>query len=124
MGEEDREALILLAYLFMQHGRPDKAVILLLALDEAFPRDRYVPRLLAHCLLHQKKPQEALPFAEKLLVLPDLSEEEQRLAALLHAETLWQIGQREPEAQSRWRGVLEQSLETYLRLTEARKTAG
>ena len=121
MTDEEREALILLAYLFAQNGKYDKAAIVLRALDEVFPQDAYIPRLLAECLLRQRENREALRVAEKLLALAELSEPERRLAALLHTQALWELVRESPAEGTAWREAYDTSLALYLSLTE--KTA-
>ena len=113
MGEAEREALILLAYLFAQSGRLEKAATLLAALAEAFPQDGQGPRLLADCLLKQGRHQEALKAASGLLSA-GLDPAERRLAELLRAQALWGL----VRAGEDRKDELAASLAAYLRLTE------
>jgi predicted Zn-dependent protease len=114
MGEAEREALVLLAYLLLQHGRLEKAGTLLAALAEAYPEDRHVPRLLADCLLRQGKYPEALEAAAALCAVPDLDPAEKRMAELLRAQALWGLAREAPGLKAEF----ENSLAAYLRLTE------
>ena len=123
MTDEEREALVLLAYLFAQNGKFDKAAIVLRALEEVFPKDAYTPRLLAECLLRQGEYLEALRMTEKLIALGGLSGPERRLAALLQTQALWGLTRESPDTGNAWRELYEKSLALYLDLTEETATA-
>ena len=113
MDEGEREALILLAYLLVQHGRLEKAETLLAALAEVFPQDRQAPRLLADCLLKRKKYQEALEVAAGLCN-SGLEPAESRMAELFRAQALWGLISEGGD----FKAELDASLEAYLKLTE------
>ena len=118
MTNEEREAMILLAYLFAQNGKFDKAAILLRALVEVFPEDMYAPRLLAECLLKQEENLEAMRVTEKLIALAELSGPERRLAALLHTQALWGLARENSDGRNTWQKAYDKSLTLYLSLTE------
>jgi len=113
MGEAEREALILLAYLFAQSGRLEKAATLLAALAEAFPQDGQGPRLLADCLLKQGKYRQALEVAAGLSAA-GLDPGEKRMAELLRAQALWGLIKEGEDLKAE----LDASLAAYLSLTE------
>ena len=119
MTDEEREALTLLAYLFAQNGKPGKAATLLRALEEIFPADTYIPRLLAECLLKQGESREAMRVTEKLLGLAEFSDTERRLAALLHTQALWGLASEASEEGNPWRRSYDTSLALYLGLAES-----
>ena len=124
MGEAEREALILLAYLLAQNGRPEKAETLLAALAELFPGDGQVPRLLADCLLKLGKYRQALEAAAGLRAAAGLGPAEKRMAELLRAQALWGLAKEDPSAREGLKAELADSLAAYLRLTAETGSAG
>ena len=116
MGEAEREALILLAYLLVQHGRLEKAETLLAALAEIFPEDGEAARLLADCLLKKGDYQEAVSVTSRICTEPNLDSTERRLAELMRAQALW--GQVSETPREDLKVELAESLAAYLRMTE------
>lgn len=63
------EFLDLLAYIYLQHGLPDKAAVLLLARDLLAPDEPRVLLTLALAQVRSAKPQRALQTLERLAIL-------------------------------------------------------
>jgi regulator of sirC expression with transglutaminase-like and TPR domain len=66
LTEEQQEFLQLLAYIYLQNARPEKAVVLLAALDQLAPGQPRVLRPLALALVRAGKGQRALETLERL----------------------------------------------------------
>ncbi len=101
MDNESRQILFMLAWLFMQHGREDKAIVLAAALHEADHNDWVSAALFCRLLLGDGRPQEALSAIESVT----FPAEERRLRALLEARCLNQLG-RAAEAVECWKKFL------------------
>lgn len=59
----------LLAYIYLQHGLPDKAAVLLSARDLLAPDDRRALLTLAVAWMRSAKPRKALEVLERLAIL-------------------------------------------------------
>lgn len=67
------EFMDLLAYIYLQHGLPDKAAVLLLARDLLEPDDTRVLLTLALAQVRSAKPGKALQTLERLAILGAMS---------------------------------------------------
>lgn len=66
---QEVEFMDLLAYIYLQHGLPDKAAVLLLARDLLVPDDTRALLSLALAQLRSDKPKKALQTLERLVIL-------------------------------------------------------
>lgn len=66
MTEQEQAFAALLGYVFLQNGRPDKAAVLLAALDLLAPGRPRTLRALALAQLRSGKPEPALQTLERL----------------------------------------------------------
>ncbi|WP_200843420.1 hypothetical protein [Pantoea sp. 18069] len=68
-GRQEVEFMDLLAYIYLQHGLPDKAAVLLLARDLLVPDDARALLSLALAQVRSAKPTKALQTLERLAIL-------------------------------------------------------
>ena len=69
LSEDARQLMSLLAYIYLQHGRPDKAAVLLIARNLLVPDDSRVLLSLALAQVRAAKPTQALQTLERLALL-------------------------------------------------------
>lgn len=69
MNSEDQTFLSLLAHVYLQNGRPEKAVVILAALDCLEPQQPQVLRALALAQVRSGKPQRALESLDRLAMI-------------------------------------------------------
>lgn len=106
MRDSSLEVLLLLATLFVTHGRHAKALTLLEGLREIRDNDERILRPLCYCLVMEKRYPEALEAIQALYAFRNSLTGQDRLCLLrLKALALWGQGQ-EDQA----RTVLEQSM--------------
>lgn len=94
MDNGSKESIQLLAHLFIQHGKPEKARTLLEGLQELFPEDEFNARALASLYHSKGLYQEALGqirLWERLANEP--SAEHTRVALLIRAGALKELGE-------------------------------
>lgn len=68
-SHKEVEFMDLLAYIYLQHGRPDKAAVLLIARNLLVPDDPRVLLSLALAQVRAAKPTQALQTLERLALL-------------------------------------------------------
>ena len=102
MTSDERQFLLTAVWLFMRHGRRDRALSVCEALREADSRDGVAAAALAEMLLEQGDARRALEVLHAADVPPELSHAE----AVLETRALRMAG-RAGEAESRWRRYLE-----------------
>ena len=102
MTEEERQFLLTSAWLFMRHGRRDRALGVCEALCEADIRDGVAAAAFAELLLDQGEAARAIEVLRAADFPPDLLHAQ----AVLETRALRMAG-RASEAQSRWRRYLE-----------------
>lgn len=102
MSEDERQFLLTSAWLFMRHGRRDRARAVCEALCEADPRDGTSASALAELLLEGGEPARAVALLRAADFPPELAHAQ----AVLETRALRMSG-RASEAQSRWRRYLE-----------------
>lgn len=88
MGSQEREALQLLGYLYLQHQRPAEALTIFKALATLFPEDRAIRRSLAYAQLRTDQPRAALASLERL----PLEDHGTPALILLRSQALWRLG--------------------------------
>lgn len=66
MTEQETDFIQLLAFVFLQNARPEKAAVLLSALDLLMPGQRRALRALALAQVRSARPQQALETLERL----------------------------------------------------------
>lgn len=102
MDSETRQTLMMLAWLFMQSGRMDKAQVWAAALAADDPTDGVTAALYGRLLLEDARPEEALAVLQK----GKFSGKIRRVGALLQARALNDLGRKE-EAVATWRAFLQ-----------------
>ena len=102
MNEEERHFLLTAVWLFMRHGRRDRAIGVCEGLCEANPRDGVASAALAELLLDEGQAVRAL----EVLRTADFSPELAHAQAVLETRALRMSG-RVAEARSRWHRYLE-----------------
>lgn len=94
LSAPERNWLLLVAYLHLEQGKADKAVLLLRLLQRAFPEDTEIQRCLALAELTAGHPKEAARAATRAI---QKAEPSLRVpVGLVFAKALWEQGQ--PEA--------------------------
>jgi len=101
LSPTDLEFLDLLAYIYLQHGLPDKAAVVLTARDLLAPDDARVLLSLALARVRSAKPERALQTLERLAMLGAMGAE----FHLVRAQAL-QALQRHAEAASAMRAYV------------------
>lgn len=66
MNDQEKNLLNLLGYMFLQSAHPDKAAVVLAALDALAPNQPKVLRALALAQLRSEKPERALGVLDRL----------------------------------------------------------
>ena len=102
MTEEERQFLLTAVWLFMRHGRRDRALGVCEALHEADTRDGVAAVALAELLLDKGDARRAVEVLRAAHVPSELSHAE----AVLESRALKLAGRR-MEAESRWRRYME-----------------
>jgi hypothetical protein len=102
MEDEERQFLLTAVWLFMRHGRRDRARAVCEAVVEAEPRDGVAALAMAEILVAGGEAERAVETLRGADVPPGLSHAE----AVLETRALRQAG-RELEAAARWRRYLE-----------------
>lgn len=91
MNSTDKESLLLLAHLYLQHGKEADARVLLEAVQELFPEDSYSCRALAWIYLKQGNIADALEQLDQWeRYEPAPTDEEQRIVKLLRNSAMSQ----------------------------------
>ena len=102
MDKEELELIATSAWLFVRHGRADRALPLLEAILEANPTDGVAAAMLAEIFLTRGEAREALATLRAASFPKELA----RAAALLETRSLITLG-RGAEAKNRWSRYLE-----------------
>jgi len=95
MDPDNKQILMMLIWMFMQHGRADKAIVLAQAVHEADPKDALCGAVYARLLLDDVRAEEALAVIRSLEFPEDL----RRMQALMEARALVALGRREEGVQ-------------------------
>ena len=102
MNEEERQFLLTAAWLFMRHGRRDRALSVCEAVCEENPRDGVAAAALAELLLDRGDADRTV----EVLRGADMPMELAHAEAVLETRALRMSGRR-IEAESRWRRYIE-----------------
>lgn len=102
MPVDERQFLLTAMWLFMRHGRRDRALSVCEALSESDPRDGTVAVAYAELLVGEGKALEAVEILRAADMPPELSHAE----AVLETRALRVAGRR-GEADARWRRYIE-----------------
>lgn len=102
MDEEERQFLLTAVWLFIRHGRRERALAVCEALHEAEPRDGTAAVALAELLVSGGHAREALDVIRQA----DVPKRLEHAAAVIETRALRLAG-RTAEADSRWRRHLE-----------------
>lgn len=94
MNEVSKEALTLLAYLYLEYFKYDKALTLLKALHILYPDDLDIMRSLAYAYLKSRDYQSSLKFSEACLK-NEPSEKSRTAANIIKSKALWGLGKEE-----------------------------
>ena len=108
MNSDSKDVLSLLGYLFLRHGKADKAITALEALSVAEPNKPWVQRSLAYAYLKHGDFENSLTQVSKYLD----HHREDRGAQLIRSRALWGLG-RHDEARK-----LVQQMSGQLRATD------
>ncbi len=94
LDDSQKEFLQLLAYLYIQHQKYDKAYAIFEALQYLYPEDTEIIRSLSFLELTKGNAEKALELAEASLIEPVTPR--QRAASLfLKSQALWKLGKTE-----------------------------
>lgn len=99
MNKKNKEPLMLLAYLYLEHFKYEKALNLLKGLFILYPEDNDIRRSLAFACLKTGDYQNALMHAEGSLKA-DSKLEDQIATHLIKGKALWGLGKEEAARQS------------------------
>jgi predicted Zn-dependent protease len=88
LGSEYQDLLRILGYVYLQHGRPERAAILYHALYALSSDDPQVAQSLACAYIRSGKPQDALPILDHLVERGEPS----ALTYLLRGQALASMG--------------------------------
>lgn len=94
MTDEQRDAVCILAHVYLRNGRADLALPLLMALCSLFPRDGSALALLSWALLANGDGRAASRTATEACMLK-LRPEQKRAVFLIKSKALWQLGSTE-----------------------------
>jgi len=94
MNPVSKESLLLLAYLYLEHFKYEKALSLLKALNILFPNDLTITRYLSYAYLKNNDFQSALRYIE--LCLKNETSLKLKIAAnIIKSKALWGLGKEE-----------------------------
>ena len=102
MDEEERQFLLTAVWIFMRHGRRDRARAVCEALCEADPSDGVAAAAFAELLLSEGEAQRAADLLQQASLPPELA----HAGAVLETRAL-RLSGRVADAQSRWSRYLE-----------------
>ncbi|MBP5285919.1 MAG: tetratricopeptide repeat protein [Kiritimatiellae bacterium] len=102
MPEDERQFLLTAVWLFMRHGRRDRALAVCEAIREADSSDGTAAMALADLLLARGEAKKAIEVLREADIPPELY----RAEAVLETRALRTLG-RKREADARWRRHLE-----------------
>lgn len=94
MDNLSKETLTLLAYLYLEHFKYEKALTLLKALNLLFPNDLNIMRSLAYAYLKNDDYQSALRYIE-ICLKSEISEKSIVAANIIKSKALWGLGKEE-----------------------------
>lgn len=97
MNPDDKQVLLMLAWLFLQHGQADKAAALCDEIHEQEPQNPVAAAILSNIHLQNANPQTALDILRQAQFPEDMA----RAVALLEGQALMALG-RNQEAKARW----------------------
>lgn len=103
MDTDDKQVLLMLSWLFLQHGQPDKAAALCAEIHTSDPADPVAAAILASISIQNAEPQTALDILRKATFPHDMT----RAIALLRGQALNALG-RTDEAHALWQDYLRQ----------------
>ena len=101
MTTEERQFMLTAAWLFVRHGRSERARVIMEAMQEENPRDGVSAAALAELLLASGEAERAL----RVIRSADFPQELSRAEAVLETRALGMLGRQE-EAQRRWKRYL------------------
>ena len=87
-----RQALILVGYIFLASGKTEKALSLLEGARSGASDDPYLPRALSFAYIRAGRYEQALAESGKCLARSGASVRDRRCALLLRAHALWAMG--------------------------------
>ena len=103
MNPDDKQVLLMLAWLFLQHGQIAKAAALCEEIHEQEPDNPVAAAILASIHLQNAEPQQALEVLKTASFPPNMA----RPIALLEGQALIAQG-RQAEAHAKWQKYLTQ----------------
>lgn len=111
MDNVSKETLTLLAHLYLEHFKYEKALTLLKALYLLFPEDLFITRSLAYAYLKNYDYQSALKFSE-LCLKNDLSGKSKIAANIIKSKALWGLGKEEAARHTIMQAIPQKTLST------------
>lgn len=111
MDNVSKETLTLLAYLYLEHFKYEKALTLLKALNILFPDDLNITRSLAYAYLKNHDFQSALKYAE-LSLKTEMTEKSKIAANIIKSKALWGLGKEEAARHTILLAIPQKNLET------------
>jgi predicted Zn-dependent protease len=93
MSDQQRQAVMVLAHLYLENGKATEALSLLQALHLLFPQDGEILCLLAWALLLNGDPATAVRAIDEALASGSTNETQYRAALMLKSKALWQTSQ-------------------------------
>ena len=103
MNSDDKQVLLMLAWLFLQHGQIAKAAALCEEIHEQEPDNPVAAAILASIHLQNAEPQQALEVLKTASFPPNMA----RPVALLEGQALIAQGKQD-EARAKWQKYLTQ----------------
>lgn len=114
MNNTQKEYLQTLSYVYIQHGRFEDGLTMLLLLKHLFPKDPYILLMRAYAYIQLQSPQAAREEVEA--ALPWIKTDEQRVSAyMMRAQALYGLGMKTE---------MKNEVERYLKLLTQTKFEG
>ncbi len=99
LHKEQKDALLVLGYLYLQHAKYHQAKIVFEGLLLFFPKDYHIMRSLAYAYLNDGEYEHALEMNEQSKH-PLMTKEDQAFFTLLQSKALWRLGKTHEAKQS------------------------
>lgn len=99
MSKEQKDVLLVLGYLYLQHAKYNQAKIVFEGLLLFFPKDYHIMRSLAYAYLNDGEYEHALEMNEQSRH-PLMTKEDHAFFTLLQSKALWRLGKAHEAKQS------------------------
>lgn len=91
MDPEQKDFLLVLLYLYLQHGKHEKARKVLDILRNFYPDDPHIIRCSGYLLFEEGKSEEALKEANRVLEFNDANVHDKAFGLLLKSRAYWNL---------------------------------